>query len=35
MEEWREYIKREQAQKIYGHKFSQEQEGDLDDDRIF
>jgi hypothetical protein len=35
MEEWKEYIKRQQAQKIYGRKFTQEQEGDLDDDRIF
>lgn len=35
MEEWKEYIKRQQAQKIYGRKFTPEQEGDLDDDRIF
>lgn len=35
MEEWREYIKREQAQKMYGQNYTQEQEGDLDDDRIF
>jgi hypothetical protein len=35
MEEWKEYIKRQQAQKIYGRKFTQEQEGNLDDDRIF
>jgi len=35
MEEWREYIKREQTQKLYGRKYTQEQAGDLDDDRIF
>jgi len=35
MEAWKEYIKREQTQKIYGKKFTPEQEGDLDDDRIF
>jgi hypothetical protein len=35
MEAWREHIKREQTQKIYGKKFTPEQAGDLDDDRIF
>jgi hypothetical protein len=35
MEAWKEYIKREQTQKTYGRKFTPEQEGNLDDDRIF